>query len=82
MYYPCIKYLVIEFIILFFTFQLVFLRYDRGIEFHVAYGKYYVIRVPRFGRDIKYHYPSCDLFVVGDRSGAHSSQHCNLYLRS
>ncbi|XP_033201086.1 nucleolar protein 10 lethal (2) 34Fd [Bombus vancouverensis nearcticus] len=48
--------------------KLVFLRYDRGIEFHVAYGKYYVIRVPRFGRDIKYHYPSCDLFVVGDSS--------------
>lgn len=46
--------------------KLVFLHCDRNVEFHVAYGKYYKLRVPRFGRDIKYHYPTCDLFVVGD----------------
>ncbi|XP_043515134.1 nucleolar protein 10 isoform X2 [Frieseomelitta varia] len=48
--------------------KLAFLRCDRSVEFHVAYGKYYILRVPRFGRDLKYHYPSCDLFVVGDSS--------------
>ncbi|CAL7942770.1 unnamed protein product [Xylocopa violacea] len=46
--------------------KLVFLHCDRNVEFHVAYGKYHRLRVPRFGRDIKYHYPTCDLFVVGD----------------
>ncbi|OAD57878.1 Nucleolar protein 10 [Eufriesea mexicana] len=46
--------------------KLVFLHCNRNVEFHVAHGKYYILRVPRFGRDIKYHYPSCDLFVVGD----------------
>nr|XP_012135821.1 PREDICTED: nucleolar protein 10 [Megachile rotundata] len=46
--------------------KLVFLQCDRNIEFHVAHGRYYRFRIPRFGRDIKYHYPSCDLFVVGD----------------
>lgn len=45
--------------------KLVFLQSDRNIELHSAAGKYFRIRVPRFGRDIKYHYPSCDLFVVG-----------------
>lgn len=46
---------------------MIFLHCDRTIEFHVAHGRYYRLRVPRFGRDIKYHYPLCDLFVVGDR---------------
>ncbi|CAD1472939.1 unnamed protein product, partial [Heterotrigona itama] len=46
--------------------KLVFLRCDRSVEFHVAYGKYYILRVPRFGRDLKYRYPSCDLFIAGD----------------
>lgn len=46
--------------------KVVFLHCDRTVEFHVAHGKYHRLRVPRFGRDIKYHYPSCDLFVVGD----------------
>ncbi|XP_076651858.1 nucleolar protein 10-like [Halictus rubicundus] len=46
--------------------KLVFLHCDRTIEFHVAHGRYFRLRVPRFGRDIKYHYPLCDLFVVGD----------------
>ncbi|XP_076236423.1 nucleolar protein 10-like isoform X2 [Calliopsis andreniformis] len=46
--------------------KLVFLQCDRHIEFHVAHGKYYRLRIPRFGRDLSYHYPSCDLFIVGD----------------
>ncbi|XP_058808997.1 nucleolar protein 10 [Phymastichus coffea] len=45
--------------------KLVFLHDDRNIEFHAAHGKYYKLRIPRFGRDMKYHYPSSDLFVVG-----------------
>uniref|UniRef100_V9IEG1 Nucleolar protein 10 n=1 Tax=Apis cerana TaxID=7461 RepID=V9IEG1_APICE len=45
--------------------KLIFLCCDRSIQFHVAHGKYYILRVPRFGRDMKYHYPSCDIFVVG-----------------
>ncbi|XP_078042598.1 nucleolar protein 10 lethal (2) 34Fd [Augochlora pura] len=48
--------------------KMVFLHCDRTIEFHVAHGKYYRLRIPRFGRDMKYHYPLCDLFVVGDSS--------------
>ncbi|XP_011860145.1 PREDICTED: nucleolar protein 10 [Vollenhovia emeryi] len=46
--------------------KIIFLQCDRNVEFHAAYGKYYKLRVPNFGRDLKYHYPSCDIFVVGD----------------
>ncbi|RZC43106.1 nucleolar protein 10 [Asbolus verrucosus] len=45
--------------------KLVFLQCDRYIEFHAAHGRYYRLRIPKFGRDMRYHYPSCDLFVVG-----------------
>ncbi|XP_011502950.1 PREDICTED: nucleolar protein 10 [Ceratosolen solmsi marchali] len=45
--------------------KLVFLHCDRHVEFHAAHGKYYRLRMPRFGRDMQYHYPSCDLFLVG-----------------
>ncbi|XP_014206073.1 nucleolar protein 10 [Copidosoma floridanum] len=45
--------------------KIVFLQCDRYIEIHSAPGKYYRLRIPRFGRDLQYHYPSCDLFVVG-----------------
>ncbi|XP_047370643.1 nucleolar protein 10 isoform X2 [Vespa velutina] len=48
-----------------FDSEIVFLQCDRNIEFHAAHGKYHRLRIPRFGRDLKYHYPSCDLFVVG-----------------
>lgn len=46
--------------------KLVFLQDDRNVEFHSAAGKYFRLRIPRYGRDMKYHYPSCDLFCVGD----------------
>ncbi|KAG5319778.1 NOL10 protein, partial [Acromyrmex heyeri] len=46
--------------------KIVFLQCDRSVEFHAAHGKYYKLRVPNFGRDLKYHYPSCDVFIVGD----------------
>lgn len=47
---------------------MVFLQCDRYIEFHAAHGRYYRLRIPKFGRDMKYHYPTCDLFVVGASS--------------
>lgn len=45
--------------------KIVFLRADRAIEFHARYGRYFVTRIPKFGRDLAYHYPSCDLLAVG-----------------
>lgn len=48
--------------------KVVFLQCDRYIEFHVSHGRYYRLRIPKFGRDMKYHYPTCDLFVVGASS--------------
>lgn len=48
--------------------KIVFLQCDRYIEFHAAYGRYYRLRIPKFGRDMQYHYPTCDLFVVGASS--------------
>lgn len=44
--------------------KLVFLQNDRTLSFHAAYGKHYEIRVPQFGRDIAYHWETCDLFVA------------------
>ncbi|XP_077477618.1 nucleolar protein 10 [Stigmatopora argus] len=45
--------------------KLVFLRPDRYVEFHSQHGHYYKTRIPKFGRDFSYHYPSCDLYFVG-----------------
>lgn len=47
--------------------QLVFLHCDRHVEFHSQHGHYYKTRIPKFGRDFSYHYPSCDLYFVGAR---------------
>lgn len=49
------------------VWQLVFLHNDRYVEFHAQYGKYYKIRIPKFGRDFDYHFSSCDLYFVGAR---------------
>lgn len=49
----------------------VHLQTDRSIEFHSHYGIHYSTRVPKFGRDLMYHYPSCDLFVVGKGNEAY-----------
>lgn len=43
----------------------VFLHNDRYVEFHAQYGKYYKLRIPKFGRDFDYNYSSCDLYFVG-----------------
>lgn len=48
--------------------KMVFLQCDRYIEFHAAHGRHYRLRIPRFGYDLKYHRPSCDVFVVGSSS--------------
>ena len=45
--------------------KIVLLQCDRYVEFHAQYGRYYRLRIPTFGRDLAYHYPSCDLFFVG-----------------
>jgi len=34
---------------------------------HTQYGFYYRTRVPKFGRDLAYHFPSCDLYVAAAR---------------
>ena len=49
----------------FLTVQLVFLHCDRSVEFHSQHGHYYKTRIPTFGRDFSYHYPSSDLYFVG-----------------
>lgn len=48
--------------------KIVFLQCDRYIEFHAAHGRYYRLRIPKFGRDMSYHNYSCDLFIVGQSS--------------
>uniref|UniRef100_A0A8C1SB28 Nucleolar protein 10 n=1 Tax=Cyprinus carpio TaxID=7962 RepID=A0A8C1SB28_CYPCA len=48
--------------------KLVFLHIDRYVEFHSQHGHYYKTRIPKFGRDFSYHYPSCDLYFVGASS--------------
>lgn len=48
--------------------KMVFLQCDRYIEFHAAHGRHYRLRIPRFGYDMKYHGPTCDLLVVGASS--------------
>ncbi|XP_002736686.1 nucleolar protein 10-like [Saccoglossus kowalevskii] len=45
--------------------KVVFLQQDRYVEFHAKYGRYYRLRIPKFGRDLAYHEPSCDLYFVG-----------------
>lgn len=53
----------------------VWLQNDRTVEFHSHYGLHYKTRVPKFGRDLAYHYPTCDLMVVG---ASHEAWRLNL----
>jgi len=48
--------------------KIIFLHCNRTIEFHAQYGRYYRTRIPKFGRDLKYHYETCNLYVVGTGS--------------
>lgn len=45
--------------------KIVFLQCDRYIELHSQFGRYYRLRIPKYGRDMAYHFPSCDLYVGG-----------------
>lgn len=38
---------------------------DRNIEIHAQYGKHFKIRIPKYGRDLRYDEIYCDLFTVG-----------------
>ncbi|KAG9311683.1 hypothetical protein JVU11DRAFT_7920 [Chiua virens] len=38
---------------------------DRTLELHTQSGFHYRTRIPRFGRSLAYHYPSCDALVAG-----------------
>lgn len=42
----------------------VHLQADRSIDLHTAGGIHYSTRIPTFGRDMSYHYPSADLLVA------------------
>ncbi|ORY75408.1 WD40-repeat-containing domain protein [Protomyces lactucae-debilis] len=41
----------------------VHLQGDRSIDLHTAGGIYYSTRIPTFGRDLSYHYPTADVLV-------------------
>jgi len=45
--------------------KMVFLHCDRYVEFHAQHGRYYRLRIPRFGRDMTYHPSTCDLYFAG-----------------
>ncbi|XP_053565657.1 nucleolar protein 10 [Bombina bombina] len=48
--------------------KIIFLQCDRYVELHSQHGRYFRLRIPKFGRDFSYHYPSCDLYFVGASS--------------
>ncbi|KAF9482700.1 NUC153 and WD40 repeat-containing nucleolar rRNA processing-related protein [Pholiota conissans] len=41
----------------------VHLQNDRTIELHTQGGFHYRTRIPRFGRSMAYHFPSCDTYI-------------------
>ncbi|CAO3627840.1 unnamed protein product [Cunninghamella echinulata] len=40
------------------------LQTDRSIELHSQGGIHYRTRIPKFGRDLAYHFPTCDLMIA------------------
>ncbi|KAL6058790.1 Nucleolar protein 10 [Balamuthia mandrillaris] len=48
--------------------KMVFLHSDRTVEFHARFGTYHKTRIPKFGRDMTYDPPSCDLFFAASGS--------------
>lgn len=42
----------------------VHLQTDRTVDFHSQGGIHYSTRIPKYGRDLKYHYPNCDLYLA------------------
>lgn len=62
----CMDSEIIKFLILSEDYtKMVFLHSDRFIELHAQYGKYYRVRIPKFGRDLAYQAENCHLYVVG-----------------
>lgn len=41
------------------------LQNDRSVELHTQGGFHYRTRIPRFGRALGYHFPSCDALIAG-----------------
>ena len=48
--------------------KIVLLRCNRYVEFHAQHGRYYELRIPRFGRDFEYQPSTCELLFVGSGS--------------
>ncbi|CAO3648979.1 unnamed protein product [Mucor hiemalis] len=44
------------------------LQNDKSVELHSQGGIHYRTRIPKFGRDLAYHFPSCDLMVTASGS--------------
>lgn len=44
--------------------KLAMLCADRTIEFHAQYGKHHLVRIPKFGRSMKYDRATCHLYVA------------------
>ncbi|KAJ3567839.1 hypothetical protein NP233_g6106 [Leucocoprinus birnbaumii] len=40
------------------------LQNDRSVELHTQGGFHYRTRIPRFGRSLAYHFPSCDTYLA------------------
>ncbi|XP_055327272.1 nucleolar protein 10-like [Paramacrobiotus metropolitanus] len=62
----CMDAEIVKFLILSEDYsKMVFLHSDRYLEMHAQYGKYYRVRIPKFGRDMAYQPENCHLCVVG-----------------
>lgn len=44
------------------------LQNDRTIELHTQGGFHYRTRIPRFGRSLAYHFPSCDTYITASKN--------------
>uniref|UniRef100_A0A915AVI3 Nucleolar protein 10 n=2 Tax=Parascaris univalens TaxID=6257 RepID=A0A915AVI3_PARUN len=48
--------------------KFILLQEDRYLEMHAAFGRYFRMRIPKFGRDMAFCHESSDLFIVGSGS--------------
>uniref|UniRef100_A0A915PTH2 Nucleolar protein 10 n=1 Tax=Setaria digitata TaxID=48799 RepID=A0A915PTH2_9BILA len=48
--------------------KFVLLEEERYVELHVAYGRYFRMRIPKFGRDMAFCREVSDLYIVGNGS--------------
>uniref|UniRef100_A0A158R587 Nucleolar protein 10 n=1 Tax=Syphacia muris TaxID=451379 RepID=A0A158R587_9BILA len=56
--------------------KFVLLEEDRYVEMHAAFGRYFRLRIPKFGRDMAFCREASDLMIVGS-SRAHFLLFCN-----